>query len=162
MVVKLIQKLFGKIQIIQNVDPTREGVYPVDIFVSDESGNTSHVTRNVYVVKDRKQIDYKSLLKDNEITYMEFKDNGFLIRGYSSNDKFDNKVYLCKDKVCTDYNVTNTGGYNFEGVIDVTKLKNGTYNLQIDNKDAITYLTEAFRLWRGRIGNKMVTFNYNL
>ncbi len=156
------EKINGKIQIIENVDPKREGAYTVDIYVADESGNTAHVTRNVYVVKDKNNIDYKSLLKDNEITYMEYTDDGFYVKGYVKNDKFDNKIYLCKDKVCTDYKVKNTGGNNFEGYIDITNLKNGTYTITLDDKRAITYIPEQFRLCRGRIGDKMLTFKYDL
>ena len=156
------EKINSKIQIIENVDPKREGAYTVDIYVADESGNSAHVTRNVYVVKDKNNIDYKALLKDNEITYMEYTDDGFYVKGYVKNDKFDNKIYLCKDKVCTDYKVKNTGGNNFEGYIDITNLKNGNYTITIDGKNAISYIPEQFRLWRGRIGDKMLTFKYDL
>lgn len=155
----LDEKINSKIQIIDNVDPTRIGAYTVDIYVSDESGNTAHTTRNVYVVKDKKNIDYKSLLKENEITYMKYTDTGFYLKGYSSNDKFDNKIYLCSNN-CTAYKLTNIGGYNFEGEIDITKLKNGTYTLKLDGQNAMTYLKETFRLWRGRIKDKMLTFTY--
>ena len=157
----LDEKINDKIQIIENVNPHRIGAYTVDIYVADESGNTDHVTRNVYVVKDKTNINYKSLLKDNEITYMAYTDNGFYVKGYAKNDKFNYKIALCQNTKCKEYKLTSTGGYNFEGNIDITKLKNGTYTLKLDDKNALTYLEDSFRPWRGRIQDKMLTFNYN-
>ena len=154
------EKINSKIQILENVNPKRKGAYAVDIFVADESGNSDHITRYVYVVEDKDNIDYKSLLKDNEITYMKYTDTGFYLKGYCSSDKFDNKISFCQDKKCVDYDLKNIGGYNFEGNIDITKLKNGTYTLKIDNKNAVSYITDQFKLWRGKIGDKLLSFNY--
>lgn len=156
----LDDKIANKVQIIGNVDTEKEGVYLIDYTVSDESGNTSSTTRVVYVVKDKDNIGNLKLVKNNEITYMKYTQNGIYLKGLFKGNIKD--INLCKRGKCTSFSLKKNGNYYYDTNIDLTSLKNGTYTLRADNKENITTsLKEHERLYQGKIGDKFVQFNYD-
>lgn len=163
------EKVNDKIQIINYVKTTERGIYTINYFVTDDSGNSSSITRKV-IVKDKDEdiskIDYNDFLYSNRVTSMSYKDDGIYIAGYlkSNNGKFN--IKLCKNnkKQCVTYDMNKLDDYYYYGTLSLSNLKNGTYYMwisSINDEKVINKLGDEYRISRAKIGNKLVTFNYD-
>lgn len=162
-------KVNEKIQIINYVNTNVTGLQTVSYFVTDDSGNTSSITRKVIVIPkeyNNKEIDYAQLMDSNRITNMRYIDDGVYLEGYvkDNNGKFN--IRLCdKDKKrCISYEMNSSDKYYYHGSIKLTSLENGTYYMWISsNKEekVKNYLPMQYQIKRGRVGDKLVTFYYD-
>lgn len=161
-------KVNEKIQIINYVNTNVTGLQTVSYFVTDDSGNTSSITRKVIVIPkeyNNKEIDYAQLMDSNRITNMRYIDDGVYLEGYvkDNNGKFN--IRLCdKDKKrCISHEMNSSDKYYYHGSIKLTSLENGTYYMWISsNKEekVKNYLPMQYQIKRGRVGDKLVTFYY--
>lgn len=161
-------KVNEKIQIINYVNTNVTGLQTVSYFVTDDSGNTSSITRKVIVIPkeyNNKEIDYAQLMDSNRITNMRYIDDGVYLEGYvkDNNGKFN--IRLCdKDKKrCISHEMNSSDNYYYHGSIKLTSLENGTYYMWISsNKEekVKNYLPMQYQIKRGRVGDKLVTFYY--
>jgi len=158
-----------KIQIINYVNTNERGIYTINYFVTDDSGNSSSKTRKV-IVKDKDEdiskIDYNDFLYSNRVTNMSYKDDGIYIAGYLKNNNGKFNIKLCKNnkKQCVTYGMNKLDDYYYYGNLSLSNLKNGTYHVwisSINDEEVINKLENEYRILRARIGNKLVTFNYD-
>ena len=161
-------KVKDKIQITNYVNTNEVGVYEVIYSVVDESGNKNSVTRKVVVKPkgDSKEDDYTSLMDSNQITNMVFIDDGIYIEGYVKDNNGNFKINVCKDnkKDCVNYDMNKKDDYYYYGNIKLSDLDNGTYYMWIESKiseKVIDKLDMQYRIVRSKLGNKLVTFNYD-
>ena len=67
--------LIKKIKVTSNIDITKEGKYKVNYTVEDESGNKASTFRNIYVIKENKDVkSSKDTTNNNGIIYLTFDD----------------------------------------------------------------------------------------
>ena len=161
-------KVKDKIQITNYVNTNEVGVYEVIYSVVDESGNKNSVTRKVVVKPkgDSKEDDYTSLMDSNQITNMVFIDDGIYIEGYVKDNNGNFKINVCKDnkKDCVNYDMNKKDDYYYYGNIKLSDLDNGTYYMWIESKiseKVIDKLDMQYRIVRSKLGDKLVTFNYD-
>ena len=161
-------KMKDKIQITNYVNTNEVGVYEVIYSVVDESGNKNSVTRKVVVKPkgDSKEDDYTSLMDSNQITNMVFIDDGIYIEGYVKDNNGNFKINVCKDnkKDCVNYDMNKKDDYYYYGNIKLSDLDNGTYYMWIESKiseKVIDKLDMQYRIVRSKLGDKLVTFNYD-
>ena len=161
-------KVNEKIQIINYVNTNVTGLQTVSYFVTDDSGNTSSITRKVIVIPkeyDNKEIDYDQLMDSNRITNMRYIDDGVYLEGYVKDNNGKFSIRLCDEdkKRCISHEMNSSDKYYYHGSIKLTSLENGTYYMWVSsNKEEKTknYLPMQHQIKRGRVGDKLVTFYY--
>lgn len=161
-------KVNDKIQIINYVNTNVTGLQAVSYLVTDESGNTSSITRKVIVVPkeyDNTVIDYTQLMDSNRITNMRYIDDGIYLEGYvkDNNGKFNIRLCNKDKKKCSSYEMSSNDQYYYYGNIKLDSLDNGTYYMWINSKQdekVKNYIPMQYQIKRSRIGDKLVTFYY--
>ena len=161
-------KVNEKIQIINYVNTNVTGLQTVSYFVTDDSGNTSSITRKVIVIPkeyNNKEIDYDQLMDSNRITNMRYIDDGVYLEGYVKDNNGKFSIRLCDEdkKRCISHEMNSSDKYYYHGSIKLTSLENGTYYMWVSsNKEEKTknYLPMQHQIKRGRVGDKLVTFYY--
>lgn len=161
------EKASNKLKIENYVNTNLVGRYEVIYQVTDTSGNTSKKTRIVNVLPvDDTVNDITGILESNLITSMKFIDNGISITGYVKDNNGTFKMKLCEDnkKKCISYEMNKIDDYYYDGSIDLSNLKNGTYYMWINSKideKAVNRLEMQYRIVRAKIGDKLIGFNYD-
>lgn len=169
--------LNDNVKISGKVDLSKVGSNFITYTVSDNSGNKSSVTREVIVKKEEvsvanvdgnrryvKSYDHKKY--DNTIITNKFNDNGIYYEGYI---KEDASLYKIKLKAVNSsleyiYNMSVSKKNYYKGNLDLTTVMNGEYQLYIiGNSEQKLYnkLDGLTRLLRAKIGNKLITFEYD-
>lgn len=157
-----------KIQIINYVNTDVTGLQTVSYLVTDDSGNTSSITRKVIVVPkeySNVEIDYIELMDSNRITNMRYINDGIYLEGYvkDNNGKFNIKLCNKEKKKCSSYEMNSNDKYYYYGNIKLDSLNNGTYYMWISStkeEKVKNYLPVQYQIKRSRIGDKLVTFYY--
>lgn len=170
------KNLEKEVEITGNVNVKKEGSYFLTYTVMDKSGNKASVKREVVVKKSEvvlakmdgnKRIvtkyDYSKY--SNTVISNIFNSTGVYIEGYIKDVAWgyklklkrvsDNKEYL--------YNMTISKTNYYKGNIDLTLVENGEYlGYIIGNKEEnlLNKLDGLTRLLRGKVGNKLITFEY--
>lgn len=161
-------KVNEKVQIINYVNTDVTGLQTVSYFVTDDSGNTSSITRKVIVVPkeyNNTEIEYVELMDSNRITNMRYINGGIYLEGYvkDNNDKFIVKLCNKDKKKCSSSEMNSSDEYYYYGNINLSNLDNGTYYMWIKSKQeekVKNYLPMQYQIKRSRIGDKLVTFYY--
>lgn len=161
-------KVKDKIQITNYVNTSEVGVYEVVYSVVDESGNKNSVTRKVVVKPkgDTNKDNYINLMDSNQITNMVFINDGIYIEGYVKDNNGNFKIKVCKDnqKDCVSYDMNKKDDYYYYGNIKLSSLDNGIYYMWIESEiseKVIDKLDMQYRIVRAKLGNKLVTFDYD-
>lgn len=162
------EKANEKIQIINYINTNITGLQTVSYIVTDNSGNTSSITRKVVVVPkeyDNNEIEYVELMDSNRVTNMRYINDGVYLEGYvkDNNGKFNIKLCNKDKKKCTSYEMNSSDEYYYHGNIKLTSLDSGTYYMWISSngeEKVKNYLPMEHQIKRSRIGDKLVTFYY--
>lgn len=160
------EKVNDKVQILDYVDTNITGIYDVNYYVTDDSGNTSSITRKVIVApKDiEMEVDYLDLMDSNRIVNMSYITDGIYLEGYVKDNNGNFKIKLCQDKKkCISYTMDKKDEYYYSGNIKLSTLDNGTYYMWISSKkeELVTnFLPMQYRIVRSKIGDKLITFSY--
>ena len=166
-----------KVKITGTVDTSREGEYELEYSVSDSSGNIDQTSRTVIVKKSVINSTHESggrvgaslynvYLYSNTIIENSFNENGVYYRGYVRNGSNSYKIKLKgKDNNMEYiYNMTVDKNNFYSGNLNLSKLKNGSYDLYIvgtSEERLINKLDVLSKIVRSKVGNKLVTFSYN-
>lgn len=172
----LDKDLDGKVKIEGRVDTSKEGTYVLRYSVTDSSGNTGEVTRKVIVKKPVITVDseyengvratsYNLLSFSNTVIKNSFTNKGIYYEGYSRDGSSVYKIKLKNRHNSLEYlyNMTAYNGNYYKGNLDLAIVSNGVYDVYIVGKkeeklqNKLNILT---RIVRAKIGNKLVTFNY--
>lgn len=163
-----------KVEVISNLDNNKVGEYTITYSITDSSGNSSSVERNIIVAEPKKVVvvtnteekavkpEVKPISNADGVSKCKFTSNGFYIEGYKSSNN-DLKLILSGSEDYS-FNLTNIGNNKYTGNIDLSNVNNDTYKVYIDNGERqllINKMPFIDRIKRAKIGNKLVTFNYD-
>ncbi len=166
-----------EVKVSGNVDTNKEGEYILTYKVSDNSGNKSETTRKVVVKKPVINVhneyggrvsynSYNVTLYSNTIIKNNFNKDGVYIEGYFNNNSNNYKIKLKskKSRLEYTYNMSSDRINYYKGNLDLTKVKDGEYDVYVvgsKEEKLINKLDIFSRIVRAKVGNKLVTFNYN-
>ncbi len=158
------------------VNTKKEGEYTVTYKVADTSNNTSEVKRKVTVNKPKevKPVDNsenKETVREvvatnysNTITKNNFTSSGFYIEGYKKNNDGNFSLTLEGNENYM-FSLTNLGGGNYKGNIDLSNVSNGKYDIYIksgeNSERLVSKLATLDRINRSKVGNKLVSLTYS-
>lgn len=153
-----------KVKVSGKVNTKKEGMNTLRYKVSDQASNEKEVLRKVIVKKDANPLstkedpfDYASY--SNTASQMDFYEKGIKIKGYVKNKSSDYKLKIGKKS----FPLSKKDTFFYEGEIDLTKVKNGTYFIKIEGKkeeNLLCKIDHKDRLQRAHIGRKLITFSY--
>lgn len=164
------------IKIDNGVNLKKEGTYYVTYSVTDSSGNTASVKREVIVKRSevtlasmngnnivRNQYDCKKF--SNTITSNRFNNNGIYYEGYVKDKSSLYKIKLKSVSSSLEYlfNMTVYKDNYYRGNLDLTTLKNGDYDVYIignNEERLLNKLDGLSRLLRSKVGSKLITLSY--
>lgn len=165
-----------KVKVDGGVDVNKEGEYILNYTVSDNSGNVGTAKRKVIVKKGVisamretggrvSPASYNVYLYSNTIIKNKFNDTGVYYEGYVREKTNSYKLKLKNRKNKSQYlyamNISKDNFY--KGNVDLTTVKNGVYDVYVvssKEEKLINKLDIYSRLVRAKVGNKLVTFNY--
>lgn len=159
-------KASNKILIDNKVNINQVGVYEVIYKVTDDSGNTATKVRRVNVLPNEDITNVTDLMESNLISDINFIDNGIYLRGYLKNNNGSFKLKLCdkNKKNCTSYDLNKEDKYYYNGEVNLTSLKDGTYYMwisSVNDEKVVNKLEMQYQIVRAKIGDKLVTFSYD-
>ena len=164
-----------KVEITSDVDNNKVGEYTITYNVSDTSSNTVSINRKVFVKEPKKvvvvsnteeketKVEVKPINNNvNSVTKNKFTSNGFYIEGYKDGEN-TYKLILSGSAEYT-FDLTSIGNNKYTGNIDLSNVNNGNYKLYIDNGEKellVNKMSFIDKIKRAKVGNKLVTFNYD-
>lgn len=163
--------LENKVEIIDEVDNTKPGKYKITYKISDNSGNEAKTVREVTVKKpnvivavpkkEEKVVTPKVVVTEysNTIKKNKFNKNSITLEGYIKEPLDKNVIKLVGDNTYEFKVDVNNNYYSINLTID--NINNGKYDLYINEEKILNKLAPVERLSRAKVGNKLVTFNYN-
>lgn len=178
------EDLSSKVVIEGNINTEKLGTYTITYSVADSSGNIAKVQRKVVVQKQaqktsgkkKKEVVIKTekgqeiaskldLNKDSNTTItMSFTKTGIHMEGYVKQGSGTYTIELCDNDFCATTNTKTREKYYYTGEIDLTTLKNGTYQMKVTSKnskmDVINKLVYSERIVRAKVDDKLVTVEY--
>lgn len=159
-------KASNKILIDNKVNINQVGVYEVIYKVTDDSGNTTTKIRRVNVLPNGDITNVTDLMESNLISDMKFIDDGIYLRGYLKNNNGSFKLKLCdkNKKNCTSYDLNKEDKYYYNGEVNLTNLKDGTYYMwisSVNDEKVVNKLEMQYQIVRAKLGDKLVTFSYD-
>lgn len=159
-------KASNKILIDNKVNINQVGVYEVIYKVTDDSGNTATKVRRVNVLPNGDITNVTDLMESNLISDINFIDNGIYLRGYLKNNNGSFKLKLCdkNKKNCTSYDLNKEDKYYYNGEVNLTNLKDGTYYMwisSVNDEKVVNKLEMQYQIVRAKLGDKLVTFSYD-
>ena len=153
-----------KVKVTGKVNTTQIGTYIIKYEVQDSSKNKKQVLRRVIVKENAKEItpkenpfDYASY--SNTASEMDFYKKGIKIKGYIKKESKEYKLKIGKKE----YPLTKKNTSFYEGKIDLTKLKDGVYEVKVKGakeENLLCKIDEKDRLQRAHIGKKLITILY--
>ncbi len=159
-------KASNKILIDNKVNINQVGVYEVIYKVTDDSGNTATKIRRVNVLPNGDITNVTDLMESNLISDMKFIDDGIYLRGYLKNNNGSFKLRFCdkNKKNCTSYDLNKEDKYYYNGEVNLTNLKDGTYYMwisSVNDEKVVNKLEMQYQIVRAKLGDKLVTFSYD-
>lgn len=176
------EDLSSKVEVEGKVDNKKVGIYKIKYKVSDSSGNTSEITREIEV-KNRPVVTRMAITKvanvekgsdtkakldlnkdSNTVISMNFTKNGLYINGYVKDGNGTYVIRMCNKETCKDTKMKTKNTKYYFGDIDLSTLSNGTYNMKIKSKselEVINKLEDSERIVRAKVGDKLVTIDYS-
>jgi len=163
--------LENKVEIINEVDNTKPGNYKITYKISDNSGNETETVREVTVKKpnvviavpkkEEKIVTPKVVVTEysNTVKKNKFNKNSITLEGYLKEPLDRNVIKLVGDNIYEFEIDINNNYYTIN--LDIDNVNNGIYNLYINEEKLLNKIAPIERLSRAKVGNKLVTFNYN-
>ena len=167
-------EITDKVEVQSELDINKVGEYSITYNITDTSGNSSSIKR-IIIVKEPKKVvmvsnkeekvaepEVKKITNEESITKNKFTSNGFYLEGYKVGDN-SFKLILSGPQEYT-FDLNNIGNNKYSGSIDLSSVSNGTYNLYIDSGEKellLNKLSFVDKIKRAKVGDKLVTFNYN-
>ena len=167
-------EITDKVEVQSELDINKVGEYSITYNITDTSGNSSS-TKRIIIVKEPKKVvmvsnkeekvaepEVKKITNEESITKNKFTSNGFYLEGYKVGDN-SFKLILSGPQEYT-FDLNNIGNNKYSGSIDLSSVSNGTYNLYIDSGEKellLNKLSFVDKIKRAKVGDKLVTFNYN-
>ena len=167
-------EITDKVEVQSELDINKVGEYSITYNITDTSGNSSS-TKRLIIVKEPKKVvmvsnkeekvaepEVKKITNEESITKNKFTSNGFYLEGYKVGDN-SFKLILSGPQEYT-FDLNNIGNNKYSGSIDLSSVSNGTYNLYIDSGEKellLNKLSFVDKIKRAKVGDKLVTFNYN-
>ena len=164
-----------KVIVENNINTDKEGTYEVTYKVSDSSGNTKEVKREVIVkkpnivTKENKEENKEKIKKveetgySNTITVNRFTSDGIYLEGYMKNSNGNYKINLEGTENYA-FDMENTGNNKYKGIIKLDNIENGEYIAYVQGIESERLLNKQdyiTKIVRSKLGNKLVTINYN-
>ena len=125
-----------KVIVENNINTDKEGTYEVTYKVSDSSGNTKEVKREVIVkkpnivTKENKEENKEKIKKveetgySNTITVNRFTSDGIYLEGYMKNNNGNYKINLEGTENYA-FDMENAGNNKYKGIIKLDNIENG-------------------------------------
>ena len=167
-------EITDKVEVQSELDINKVGEYSITYNITDTSGNSSS-TKRIIIVKEPKKVvivsnkeekvaepEVKKITNEESITKNKFTSNGFYLEGYKVGDNSFKLILSGPQEYNFDLN--NIGNNKYSGSIDLSSVSNGTYNLYIDSGEKellLNKLSFVDKIKRAKVGDKLVTFNYN-
>lgn len=159
-----------KVKKEDDIDNTKEGTYKITYSVSDKSGNSTTVTREVIVKKPNvvvvapkeEKIETPKVIPTqyvNTIKKNKFTNSNIYLEGYTENITENNVIKFVGEK--TYEFALNMDGNNYTVNINPDEIVNGEYKIYINEDRLLNKMTIVERLARAKVGSKLVTFSYN-
>lgn len=172
------KELNDLVKIDSNLDTSKVGEYVINYSVEDSSNNKFEISRNVKVIKPKPVVTYTETKSveattntnnikqnvSNTITKNKFTSSGIYISGYVKNSNDTYKILLKNDSNTYEFNMNKEDSNNYSGNIDVSKIMNGDYSIYIvsnEEERLLNKMESIERIARAKVGNKLVTFNYD-
>lgn len=164
--------LKDKVEIKNEVDNTKEGTYKIIYKVSDSSGNSSEVVREVTIKKPNvivatppkeQKVEVPKVVEttyDNTIKKNKFNNSNVVLEGYLKEVLDENKIKFVDGEKVYEYNL-NMNGNNYTFNLNPEGLDNGNYKVYINDEVLLNKMAPVTRLNRAKVGNRLVTFSYN-
>ena len=167
-------EITDKVEVQSELDINKVGEYSITYNITDTSGNSSSIKRLIIVKEPKKVVmvsnkeekvaepEVKKITNEESITKNKFTSNGFYLEGYKVGDN-SFKLILSGPQEYT-FDLNNIGNNKYSGSIDLSSVSNGTYNLYIDSGEKellLNKLSFVDKIKRAKVGDKLVTFNYN-
>lgn len=162
-----------KVEVTSNLNNNVVGNYTITYTVSDTSNNTYEINRIVYVKEpkkvvvvsntEEKEVKEEAKPVENTITYSKFTSSGFYIEGIKNSTDNTYKLILSGEEEYS-FDLTSIGSNKYKGDINLSEVVNGTYKLLIDTGERdnlVNKLDFIDKIKRSKVGNKLVTFNYD-
>lgn len=154
----------NNVKIEGKVNYNKEGTYTLKYTVEDKSGNKTSISRTVIVVKGEETKENNIIEEENTLSIkdMKYEDNKIKVSGYVKNIN-DDALLVLKGKKEYTFKLIKTKKDYYEVLIDISELKNDTYEVYIKNKKEekpIIEIEEKQRLVRANLNDKLVTMNY--
>ena len=165
--------LMDKVEVKNEVNTSKVGIYKITYNVTDTSGNKAdekvrEVTvkkPNVVVATPPKEVkvetpkvvvtEYENTIKKNKFTFSSIK-----LEGYLKEPLEENKMRLVNGDDIKEYPLT-IDGNNYTISIDPNEIANGEYKVYINEEPLLNKMAMIERLLRAKVGTKLVTFNYD-
>lgn len=163
--------LESKVEIINDIDNTKPGKYKIIYKVSDNSDNEAEAVREVTVKKpnvvvavpkkEEKVATPKVVVTEysNTIKKNKFNKNNITLEGYVKEPLEHNVIKLVGNNTY-EYEVNVNNNY-YSINLNIDNVNNGTYALYINEEKILNKIAPIERLSRAKVGDKLVTFNYN-
>lgn len=163
-----------KIEVTSDIDNKVVGEYSITYSVTDTSNNTSLVSRKVIVKEPKKVVvvtnneekevkkEVKPIVQDSTITSNKFTSSGLYIEGIKASTDNTYKLILSGESEYI-FDLTSIGNNKYKGSIDLSSVSNGTYRVLIDTgekENLVNKLDFIDKIKRSKVGDKLVTFNY--
>jgi N-acetylmuramoyl-L-alanine amidase len=161
----------NKVKITGKVNHKKEGTYTLTYEVSDSSENKNIITREVVVTKEEaivekekevEEDDFDKTLYQNTITNIKISNNGLDIEGYVKNGNGSFELIIDGTEAKTT-KLDKVDKKNYKGIINLTNLKNGEYDLHIKSKKKnklLIKLDDEIRPVRFKLNDKLITLSY--
>lgn len=162
-----------KVEVISNLDNNKVGEYTITYNVTDTSGNLSSIERTIKVKEPKKVVvvtnteeketkpEIKPISNVDGVSKCKFTSNGFYIEGNKSGNNL--KLILSGNEEYS-FDLTSLENNKYTGNIDLSNINNDTYKVYIDNGEKqllINKLAFMDKIKRAKVGNKLVTFDYD-
>lgn len=161
-----------KVEINSNLDNNKIGEYLITYTVTDTSGNTSSVTRSIYVkepkkvvvitnTEEKKEVKKQPVVSINSVTKNKFITNGFYIEGHKKGEDTYKLILIGNEEYTFD--LISLGNNKYNGTIDLSSINNGKYEVYIDNGEKellVNKMPFIEKIKRAKVGDKLVTFDY--
>ena len=169
--------LSDKVIVTGTVDIHKEGIYEIIYSLTDDSGNKTTVTRKVTVKKPTiieesdqsnksTETNFIDTIYSNTIINNKFNSNSIYYEGYVKeiSNNYQLKFKSRTSDLTYSYNMNPYKEHYYNGNINISSLKNGTYDIYIIAKNEerlMNKLPIISRIVRAKIDNKLVTIKYD-
>ena len=165
------KNLKEKVIVKNELDNQKPGTYKVTYTVSDTSGNSTEVSREVIVKKPNTivaeppkevKVEVPKVVEtgySNTIKKNKFASSSIVLEGYLKEPLEENKIKL-EGNNTYEYNIDiNDNHYTI--TLNPENISNGKYKMYINKEPVLNKMAFIEKINRAKVGSKLVTFSYN-